>query len=242
MLFAVPASTINSLLEYLNKMMAMNFKRRLTHHFHDRYVRGMIYYQITNLDNRIANPDQRLTEDLSKWSEALASLYTNFTKPLLDLVLFSRKLSETMGIEGPLLTMGFYFCATVILRFISPPMGNLTANEQNLEGEFRSAHANLLSHSEEVAFYNGGEWEKTKMGGVFDKLYWHVMNMINKRFYIGMFHYILVKYGAVMGGYATLGLPVFGPGRDEYIKRVGTDVVKITEDYMKNASLLINLA
>lgn len=53
---------------------------------------------------------------------------------------------------------------------------------------------------------------------------------------------MLVKYGAVMVGYAVLGLPVFGPGAEEYIKRVGTDPSAITRDYIRNSSLLINLA
>ncbi len=30
--------------------------------------------------------------------------------------------------------------------------------------------------------------------------------------YMGVFDSMLVKYGAVMVGYAVLGLPVFGPG------------------------------
>lgn len=53
---------------------------------------------------------------------------------------------------------------------------------------------------------------------------------------------MLVKYGAVMVGYATLGLPVFGPNRAAYLKSVGNDTARITKDYIRNSSLLINLA
>lgn len=59
---------------------------------------------------------------------------------------------------------------------------------------------------------------------------------------MGVFDSMLVKYGAVMVGYAVLGLPVFGPGSEEYIKKVGTDPSAITRDYIRNSSLLINLA
>jgi ATP-binding cassette subfamily D (ALD) protein 3 len=65
---------------------------------------------------------------------------------------------------------------------------------------------------------------------------------MNKKLYMGVFDSMLVKYGAVMVGYAVLGLPVFGPGAAEYIKRVGTDPSAITRDYIRNSSLLINLA
>lgn len=53
---------------------------------------------------------------------------------------------------------------------------------------------------------------------------------------------MLVKYGAFMVGYTVIGLPVFGPRRHEYLKKVGNDPSKITKDYVRNSSLLINLA
>ena len=59
---------------------------------------------------------------------------------------------------------------------------------------------------------------------------------------MGVFDSMLVKYGAVMVGYAVLGLPVFGPGKEEYLKKVGNDGSAITRDYIRNSSLLINLA
>jgi len=59
---------------------------------------------------------------------------------------------------------------------------------------------------------------------------------------MGIFDSMLVKYGAVIVGYAILGLPVFGPGAKEYLARQGTDPGNITKDYVRNSSLLINLA
>jgi len=65
---------------------------------------------------------------------------------------------------------------------------------------------------------------------------------MNKRLYMGCFDSMLVKYGAVLVGYAVVGLPVFGPGSAEYLKKVGSDPSAITRDYVRNSSLLINLA
>ena len=96
-LFALPSSTVNSAIDYYNKKMALGFRRRLTTHFHENYLRNMHYYKICNLDNRISNPDQRLTNDAEKWSTSLANLYLNLTKPILDIVFFSRKLAELVG-------------------------------------------------------------------------------------------------------------------------------------------------
>ena len=43
---AVPASFVNSALEFFNKRLAIGFRKRLTLHFHDRYLKNMIYYQV----------------------------------------------------------------------------------------------------------------------------------------------------------------------------------------------------
>ena len=81
----------------MNVKLALRFRKRLTHHFHKEYLRNMHYYKICNLDSRIMNPDQRLTNDAEKWSRSLSNLYLNLSKPILDIVLFSRKLAELVG-------------------------------------------------------------------------------------------------------------------------------------------------
>jgi ATP-binding cassette subfamily D (ALD) protein 3 len=59
---------------------------------------------------------------------------------------------------------------------------------------------------------------------------------------MGCFDTLLVKYGAHLVGYTIVGLPVFGPGREKYIESVNGDSSIITRDYVRNSSMLINLA
>lgn len=65
---------------------------------------------------------------------------------------------------------------------------------------------------------------------------------MNKKLYMGVFDSMLVKYGAFMVGYGVLGIPVFGSNSSEYMKKVKGDASAITQDYIRNSSLLINLA
>ena len=164
------------------------------------------------------------------------------TKPVLDIILFSTKLAELVGWEGPGLVVAWYFFSGIIIRLISPAFGRLTALEQKIEGEYRSKHTDLLNHSEEIAFYNGSDWEKKRINDKFYELVNHIKFVLHKRFLMGIFDSMLVKYGAVMVGYTVVGLPVFGPGREKYLKSINNDPTKITKDYVRNSSLLINLA
>jgi ATP-binding cassette subfamily D (ALD) protein 3 len=202
----------------------------------------MNYYKICNLDCRIGNPDQRLTADTEKWATSLSSLYMNLTKPVLDIILFSRKLAELVGWEGPAMIFAWYGLSGVIIKTISPAFGRMTAVEQQLEGEYRHLHNELLAHSEEIAFYNGQEWEEKNIDAGFNRLYAHTDMVLGKKFLMGIFDSMLVKYGATMVGYTVVGLPVFGPKAAEYLAKTDGNTSTITSDYVKNISLLINLA
>jgi len=70
----------------------------------------------------------------------------------------------------------------------------------------------------------------------------HSENIMNKKLYMGVFDSMLVKYGAFIVGYGVLGIPVFGSKAQEYEQKVGSDASVMTRDYIRNSSLLINLA
>lgn len=242
MCFAVPSSAVNSGMDYFSKLLAVSVRERITEYFHNKYLKKMFYYKICNLDSRIQNPDQRLTQDIDLWAQSLSGLYLNVAKPVLDIVLFSKKLAELVGHEGPLLVGGWYFLSGLLIRYISPSFGRLTAIESKIEGEYREKHQQLLNHAEEVAFYKGSQWEKGRIDDKFLELINHIKYVLYKRFLMGIFDSMLVKYGAVMIGYTVVGLPVFGPGRAAYLKSINNDPTRITKDYVRNSSLLINLA
>jgi ATP-binding cassette subfamily D (ALD) protein 3 len=130
-MYSLPSAIVNSSLDYLNKKLGLYFRENITKHLHSKYLSDMCYYQITNLDTRIVNPDQIFTNDIEKWANSLANLYSNFSKPILDIILFSKKLSETVGYEGPLLMIGWYFISGIFMRIVAPPFGKLTAIEQS---------------------------------------------------------------------------------------------------------------
>lgn len=111
-----------------------------------------------------------------------------------------------------------------------------------LEGEFRACHSALIAHSEEIAFYKGNRWEQKRVNETFKELVDHVNNIYEKKFFMGICDSMLVKYGAVIMGYTILGLPVFR-GRGQYAAVTGgTNASTIARDYIRNSSLLINLA
>jgi ATP-binding cassette subfamily D (ALD) protein 3 len=56
-LIALPASFINSYLEFLQKKFALNIKRNLTNYFHSIYLKDKVFYQLTGIEKSLGNPD-----------------------------------------------------------------------------------------------------------------------------------------------------------------------------------------
>ena len=93
---AIPAAVLNSSIEYFTRRLEIRFRERMYKFLNDMILEFIRFYKITNLDNRISNPDSRMTQDVDKWAALVSTLFTSFAKPLLDIFLFSSKLSSIL--------------------------------------------------------------------------------------------------------------------------------------------------
>lgn len=238
-LIGFPASFLNSYIQYLEKSITYKVRENLTNYFQTKYISNLKFYQIVQLDNRIKNPDQKITQDIQMFAQAFSKLYTNITKPLLDMILFTKSLSDKIGFKTVSLSFVWYGMSALVLRYISPPMGLLTAFQQNYEGDFRAQQSNIKAYAQEIAFLNGADWEKKCLNRKFDVVYKHNKDILNKRLFLGIFDSLLTKYGATMVGYLILAKPTMSYFNKK--KRLGS-ITNITGNYIRNGSLMLNLA
>lgn len=52
---------------------------------------------MSNLDNRIANADQLLTTDIDKFCDSVTDLYSNISKPVLDIFIYVYQVTVNLG-------------------------------------------------------------------------------------------------------------------------------------------------
>lgn len=86
---AIPATLINSLIRFFDSYIGLALRKRLVSHAYAKYFNNSVYYKISNLDTRLLNVDQCLTEDITTLSNQVAHLYSQITKPLFDIGLIT---------------------------------------------------------------------------------------------------------------------------------------------------------
>ena len=89
---ALPATYVNSMIRYLEGKLAIELRTKLVDHLYGLYMKNETYYKVENLDSRLKNADQGLTEDASRFCYNLAHLHSQLSKPLLDIILMTVQL------------------------------------------------------------------------------------------------------------------------------------------------------
>ncbi|KAH7971387.1 hypothetical protein HPB49_023203 [Dermacentor silvarum] len=223
-IFTMPMlSMVNNLLKYGLSELRLRFRSRLHHALYKEYLSGITYYRMSNLDNRIANPDQLLTQDVEKFCGCLTDLYSNLSKPLLDIVLYVRWLSVAIGQEAPGAMLLYLLFAGVILTRMRRPVGRMTIEEQKLEGELR--YCQLAPHHQQITLDNS-----------FRRLVQHLRDFLEYRFTLGIVDDIVAKYLATVVGYLLISRP-FMAGQ-----RMQLDHNQRLEEYYKSGRMLVKLA
>lgn len=212
---AIPATFTNSMIRYLESKLSLALRTELTNHAYEKYFSKETYYRVGNLDGRIANADECLTEDIRMFCGSVAHLYSHLTKPCLDVFVIcwtlngmARKRGTTWKIPVSIAAVVVYATA-FILRKLSPKFGRIVSEESQKRGQLRFLHARIITHAEEIAFYGGHKVELHLLKQSFQALAQQMELLFSKRLWYIMLEQFLMKYvwsasGLVMVGSSIL--------------------------------------
>lgn len=241
MILGIPASVVNSLLNWTKDNLRKHIRTNITNSIIDDYLPDNLdanYYSLIQLnDSKIKDPDQRTSTDVNRLASALSSLPGQLLKPTLDLLLCAKELSKS-GVgsgEGTLALGLIAHFSTIILRFFSPPFAKLASERANLEGKLRSAHSKVVTNSEEIAFLRGHNRELDYL----DYCYYQLERFLKMEYWKKAIHEIaqtfIVKYFWGAAGLVLCSAPVF------INKYLGKEVdPSASGDFITNRRLLLS--
>lgn len=229
---------VNNVLKLGLNEMKLRFRAKLSEHLYQKYMQGFTFYKMSNMDNRIANPDQLLTQDVEKFCNSISDLYSNLSKPVLDVALYVYKLTSSIGAQGPAFMLGYLALSGVLLTHLRRPLAKMTMLEQQHEGEFRFINSRVITNSEEIAFYQGNKKEHSTLMQVFHRLVDHLRDVITFKFSMGMVDNMVAKYLATTVGFLVVSRP-FLASSGRYFEKNHRERL---EEYYLSGRMLIRLA
>ncbi len=182
---------------YVAQVLQMRWRNWLNKNFLARWLENKTYYRMELARNETDNPDQRIAEDLNKYTSDTLGLVVGLLNATVTLVTF---IGVLWGISGPLtfslaghvITIPGYmvwgcilyaFIGSFITHWIGRPLINLNFMQQRYEADFRFDLVRLRESSEQIALYKGEASEHKHLLDRFDSVmdnFWRLIKA-NKR-------------------------------------------------------------
>lgn len=240
MVLGIPASFINSLINYVTKLCSVSINRLVTNHLMGKYLSNhRTFYAVAAADSASEVQDN-LTKDISKFSNNTSVLLNQLLKPMLDLILCSFKLlmsgSGVMG-EGTLVLGLIVYISNSMLKLIQPNFTKITMMRSSLESWFRSLHSSVHRNNEEIALLRGQSRELTSLDFSFYRLAFFMGREIKARAFYDLASTFVIKYTWGAAGLALCSIPIFFKGKVQNGDQ--PDATDATADFITNRRLLL---
>jgi putative ATP-binding cassette transporter len=171
---------------YLRQILQIRWRRWLTDRFLKDWLADQAYYSMQLDQSSTDNPDQRIAEDLDRFTSITLTLSIGLLNAAVTLLSFlfilwtlSGALRIPLGgashfdIPGYMVFAAILYAVggTWLTQKIGSPLIGLLFNQQRYEADFRFSLVRLREHAESVAFYGGESREL----GVFQGRFAHVV-------------------------------------------------------------------
>ncbi|CAE8585635.1 unnamed protein product [Polarella glacialis] len=203
-------SLLNSLLKYYISSLKLQVREKITTWCHTQYMRpeDMIFYKANKVGKKIENCDHQITSDVERFSDVFAEVFSQSLKPIVDFLVYSVELSRVQGLTTPLTLYAWFAFASCVSTLTLPPFGELAATEQQLEGQFRGKHSELITNAEQIAFLGGERPEKDVLNFHLRELMAHCKRTINLSFNSEVVRQYLNKYFCTVIGLFLIARPL----------------------------------
>jgi len=173
---------------YVQERVGNYWRRWLTHHFLDRYFSNRAFYELGSFNTNIDNPDQRIAEDISGFTQQSLNFLLILINSLFQVAAFSFvlwKISPNLvyslviyAIAGTLIITGIFGRKLVKINF----------DQIKKEADFRFGLVRIRENSESIAFYRGEEQESRNLKQRFEDVFRNYnLLIIWRELYVGLF-------------------------------------------------------
>jgi putative ATP-binding cassette transporter len=177
---------------YLTQMLQMRWRAWLTRTYLADWMRDRAYYRLELERGATDNPDQRIAEDLNKFTAGTLTLGLGLLSSVVTLVSFAVILwtlsgslaiplgSTTIEVPGYMLWAAVLYAivGSVLAHYVGRRLIGLNFMQERYEADFRFNLVRFRENAEGIALYRGEDAERTSLVGRFGAVlgnWWEIM-------------------------------------------------------------------
>ena len=200
---------------YCGKTLIVGWRRRLCLHLHKLYLADNSSYKLIILDeDKLDNPDQRMTSDVSSVVESYGGVVSDLVLVPFITAYYTYEAYRRAGWLGPTVCYVYFIISTTINKFLMSPVVRLTASKEQKEGDFRFKHMELRSRAESLAMSGSVRTELDRVNQKMLEVCGVQQTLYNRSFPIDLSVNLFQYLGAIVS-YLVIAVPIFSGVYDD---------------------------
>ncbi|KAF9975222.1 hypothetical protein BGZ73_001204 [Actinomortierella ambigua] len=197
-----------SVIKFVGSLLQLEGRRVLTLHFHKLYVQPKLLYRILMMHENVDNPDQRITQDIDKLTDALRKICEELVITPILILYYTYQCWAMAGYIGPLAIYIYFILSSLGTRLVINPIVDAIFDKESAEGYFRYLHMRIRQFAESIAFSHGEEEAKESVDKSLDVLLIHQRNVVYKEFPLEFVSQSVSYLGSILS-YVIIAIPIF---------------------------------
>lgn len=201
-LWYIPKAMLDSSLSYIGSCLSQRMRSHLQEFTHDSLQQPKGHLCAKALDGA----DHRATQDLMMFCHNAVFTLLQLLGPSVDIAFLSlRALEDDLS---PIIGVFAYLALSVASLTCTPDTSSILSSIQGRESDFRTIHAQIASHAEEVAFYRGEAIERDCCNKRVESIIRKSKQLTRVKGVCDMVESLVTKYCATAFGYLICATPV----------------------------------
>jgi ATP-binding cassette, subfamily D (ALD), member 4 len=201
-------SIFKSLKVYYSQRIALQSRYKLTQTIHQFYIgQHGVSYLIQQEYPEIDNPDQRITQDIDRFTQEIATFLMNAISIPCILLFYTIYLWLTLGYFAPLMCYLYFVLGSACSYFQARALIPLIYEQEKLEGNFRSRHVNYQSNIESITLLKGERDEEHRLNRTFSFLLRIGSEIMKQELFLNLIVNWFSYFGSIVN-YAVVGTSV----------------------------------
>lgn len=237
MLLGLLTVLLPSISSYITGFLELRWRTWMTHSYLERWMRNSNFLKLER-DGLISNPDQRIAEDIRLTVDQTLNLATSLISVVVNTVAYTvllwnisgaldfKLLNQPISLPGYMVYVAYVYCICHLMlsHWLGKVLIGLNMHKQTVEAEFRHQGMLVREYAEQVAFYRGGEREKSHQLERFERIRKNTLNILLRTFKLNIGQHIFAHAFSLLP--TLLALPLLLSGKISY-----GDMVRIAGAY-----------